>query len=258
MTESLDAPVSFWQAPSLSSIPWLAHGITHRTGGVSAEPYDSLNLGLHVSDDRVSVCANRERVATALGFTAADMVTAEQVHGGKVAAVALTDMGTRVAGVDGLVTNVPNVLLALFFADCVPVLFADEERKVVGVAHAGWRGIVAGVLEETLVRMRRVFDCRPETLWAAIGPCIGPCCFEVGEEVADAFPGETVRRPEWPRPHVDLATAAKNRLRSAGIASERIVRADECTSCLPERYFSHRRDNGRTGRMAAFIGIHPD
>jgi YfiH family protein len=249
---------AFWKSPLHSAVPWLAHGVTHRTGGYSDAPYSSLNLGLHVHDDPALVLKNRERAAEALGFTAAQIVTAEQVHGGKVAAVTDADAGTTKPAVDGLVTNTPGLLLALFFADCVPVLFVDPEHRAVGVAHAGWRGMVGGILEETVAAMRKSFGTRPETLLAAIGPCIGRCCFEVGAEVAAEFPNETVIGTEWPRPHVDLVTAAENRLMSAGIPPGSIARADECTSCLPDRYFSYRRDNGRTGRMAALIGIYSD
>jgi polyphenol oxidase len=248
-------PLSFWRSPLLDALPWLSHGVTHRTGGVSDAPYDSLNLGLHVSDDPCRVMENRRRVAAALGFSAERLVTAEQVHGGNAAVVTEADAGSTIPGVDGLVTGTPGLLLALFFADCVPVLFADPERRVIGVAHAGWRGLVGGILEATVSAMRESFSSQPESLVAAIGPCIGPCCFEVGEEVAAHFPTETARIPDWPRPHVDLGEAAANRLKAVGIARERITEMDKCTSCHPERYFSHRRDRGRTGRMAAVIGI---
>lgn len=246
---------AFWKSPLHNAVPWLAHGVTHRVGGFSDTPYSSLNLGIHVQDEPASVQKNRERVVDTLGFRVTRLVTAEQVHGGKVAAVTDEDAGTTIPEVDGMVTDTRGLLLALFFADCVPVLFADVENRAIGVAHAGWRGMVGGVLEETVAAMQQSFGTRPDSLLAAIGPCIGPCCFEVGEEVAAEFAEETIRGPEWPRPHVDLVKAAENRLLSAGILRESIARANECTSCLPDRYFSYRRDQGRTGRIAALIGI---
>jgi YfiH family protein len=155
-----------------------------------------------------------------------------------------------------LVTDTPGLLLALFFADCLPVLLADTERRAVGLAHAGWRGLVAGIVENTVAAMRDSFGTDPATLIAAVGPGIGPCCFEVGEEVAAHFPGATLRSPKKARPSVDLAAAAASRLEAAGVPAGQITLAGECTACGdPARWFSHRRDRGHTGRMGALIGI---
>lgn len=255
--------LDFWTAPALAALPWLAHGVSRRDGGVSAAPFDALNLGLHVSDDPDAVRENRRRLAEAAGFSLDAMVCAEQVHRGAVAVVRAEDAGRgaiefagAVPGVDALVTDAPGVLLTLFYADCVPVVFADPERRAVAVAHAGWRGLVEGVLGNTVAAMRDAFGSEPSSLLAAVGPCIGPCCFEVGPEVAARFPAEAVApREESDKPHVDLPAAAARLLREAGLRAENVAVAGECTSCLPALYFSHRRDKGRTGRMAAFAGI---
>ena len=256
--------VGFWQSPQLAGLEWLAHGVTERAGGVSDGGWASLNLGLHVGDDADAVAENRRRAAAALGFGFDDLVCAEQVHGGNAAVVGEAEAGRgargnadALPGVDALVTDTSGLLLALFFADCVPVLLVDPLRRVVGIAHAGWRGLVAGVLRNTVATMGRTFGSRPADLVAGIGPCIGVCCYEVGQEVSNRFDPADVRTGADTdcSPHVDLAAAAARQLRAAGIPAERIDHAGHCTSCLSDRYFSHRRDRGGSGRIGALIGL---
>lgn len=256
--------IEFWREASLSSVPGIVHGFSARTGGVSAAPWAGLNLGLHVGDDPEAVLANRRAVSAALGFAPERLVCAEQVHGGEVCIVGDADAGrgagdfdSAIPGVDALVTATPGLLLALFFADCVPVFLADVNGGVVAVAHGGWKGLVSGVVENTVAALHERFAVAPSRLRAAIGPCIGPAAFEVGPEVAARFPGETLWLPAAERPHVDLARAVRSRLIAAGVSADSIGVAGECTAALPDRYFSHRRDAGRTGRMGAFIGITP-
>ncbi len=261
-TKPTDA-LRFWKSKRFSELSWLSHGVTERTGGVSLTPFTSLNLGLHVGDAAEIVCRNRERVATAVGLNLTRMVCAEQVHGSQVAVITGNDAGrgattteSAISGVDALVTGESDLLLTLFFADCLPVLLADTERHVVAVAHAGWRGLIGGVLENTLERMAQQFGSRPQSVIAAIGPGVSPCCFEVGAEVAAHFPTSLIHRQGNEKPHVDLPGAARLRLIDAGIPADRIDGADLCTTCYTERFFSHRREQGRTGRMGAFITKH--
>ncbi|MES2460608.1 MAG: peptidoglycan editing factor PgeF [Armatimonadota bacterium] len=252
----------FWQSSGLSRLPWLTHGVTERGGGTSAAPFASLNLGLHVGDAAERVRENRGRVATAAGLTLSRMVCGEQVHGSEAAVVTAGDAGRGAAvfseaipGVDALVTDAPDLLLTLFFADCLPILLADTEHRVVAVAHAGWRGMVGGVIENTLTTMQRQFGTRAEAIVAAVGPGIRSCCFEVGPEVAEQFPLSMVHQSPGGKPHVDLHGAARLRLLDRGIHSYQIESAELCTACHTERFFSHRRENGRTGRMGAFIAL---
>ena len=234
--------------------------MTERGNGVSAAPFASLNLGLHVRDDAAFVSENRRRVAAVLGAGLADLVCAEQVHGARVALVTDADRGCGAENfgdalpcTDALVTAAPGVLLTLFFADCLPVLFCDPTRRVVAVAHAGWRGIVAGVVENTVHAMADM-GCNPADLLAAIGPGIGPCCFRVDPEVAERFPANVVTHtPEGET--VNLAAAVRDRLTATGIRANRTDSCPECTSCRIDRFFSHRREGGRTGRFAGLIGI---
>lgn len=257
--------LDLWTAPNINTHSSIVHGFTHRTGGVSKSPFDTLNLGLHVGDTLEAVCENRMRVARMLGSDLDRMVCAEQVHGGNVALVSSVDAGRgaimlaeAVSGVDALVTADPSLLLALFFADCVPVFFADERRGVVAIAHAGWRGLVANVLENTLTTMQEQFGTLPGEVQTGVGPCIGKEYFEVGAEVAMHFPDSSIP-PDLPtgKPHVDLADAAVRRLATVGVLPENIYVSGECTVAHPERYFSHRRDQGRTGRMGGFIAVRP-
>jgi hypothetical protein len=255
--------VGFWRAPLLGRLPWLVHGVSERGGGVSSGPFASLNLGLHVGDAAESVVENRRRAASALGFNdARRLVCAEQVHGGEVALVSDNDAGrgalslaNAVPNVDALVTRTTGLLLALFFADCVPVFVADPANRTIAVAHAGWRGLVAGVLENTVAVMVQEVGARPGDLIAAVGPCIGACCFAVGPEVAVRFDPADVREGENNKAFVDLAGASVRRLRAAGLRNENLDVANACTACQPDRWFSHRREGGVTGRLGAFIAV---
>jgi YfiH family protein len=250
----------FWKSRLLADLPWLIHGVTERQGGISEAPFTSLNLGLHVGDAAERVCQNRARVATSAGLSPEKMVCAEQVHDNKAALVTATDagrgavrFGDAISGVDALVTNESALLLTLFFADCLPILLADDAHQVVAVAHAGWRGLVGGVIENTLGLMTKQFGSRPESILAAIGPGIGRCCFEVGSEVAAHFPSSVQQEAASGKPHVDLPKAAQLRLEALGIPSNQIDGASICTACHTGRFFSHRREQGKTGRMGAFI-----
>jgi hypothetical protein len=267
--------IAFCTSPLLrphGHIDWdIFHGFTHRTGGTSEGSFRSLNLGLHVGDDQATVRENRARLMREFEGKVDWMVCAEQVHGARVAVVTEKDLGrgatdyaTALPQTDSIVTNMAEIFLTLFFADCLPVFFADKRKtfsplgfyespNAVGIAHAGWRGLNGGVLENTVVTMREAFGTRSENLVAYVGPGIGPCCFEVGPEVAACFPEDA--HAVNGKPHVNLPQAARRRLERAGIPASRIDVSGLCTACHPDRFFSHRRDHGKTGRMAGFIGL---
>lgn len=257
-----ESVVGFWRSPLLSGLSWLIHGVSERGGGVSRKPFSSLNLGLHVGDDADAVMENRRRAAGALGLDAGRLVCAQQVNGSAAALVENSDAGqgarslaTAVPGVDALVTRTPGPPLALFFADCVPVFVTDPVHRTVALAHAGWRGLVGGVLENTVGVLVNECRARAQDLLAAVGPCIGACCFEVGPEVAARFDPADVRADENGKAHVDLAAASVRRLQNAGLPANQIDVANDCTACRPDRWFSHRRGFGKTGRMGAFIAV---
>ena len=263
---SARATVELWTAANLSERPDVRHGFTCRTGGFSDAPFASLNLGLHVGDSPACVVENRRWTASLLGFDLSHIVCAAQVHGAGAAIVTAAEAGRgaikyadALPNVDALVTDTPGLLLTLLFADCVPVFFAGtgaSGQPVVAVAHAGWRGMVAGVLANTVRVLQNGFGVAPGTLQAAVGPHISAAHFEVGEEVAAQFSASVVSRPAISaRPHVHLADAARERLEAVGIPAAQIHVTDDCTVTHADRYYSHRRDQGRTGRMAAMIGI---
>ena len=236
------------------------HGFTTRRGGVSRAPFDTLNLGGRWSDAPDAVAENRRRLRAAARAPAICFAT--QVHG---AGVVRADVGTAPAVVaateaDAVVAGGPGVVAGVAVADCVPVLIADARTGAAAAVHAGWRGAVAGVVTAALVRMAADLGTRPDDVRLAIGPSIGPCCFEVGPEVVAAVEaawpsargaGAIVDRQ--PRPHVDLWRLARLAAESWGVRPEAIDVAAVCTSCQRDRFFSYRRDGGKTGQMAAFI-----
>jgi YfiH family protein len=244
-----------WAAP-----PGVRAAFTLRSGGASVPPWDSLNLGMHVGDDPLAVAANRRRVAQALSLPAEPCWLA-QVHGTGVHEVERVGLvaDARVADVpvvdpplaDAAVTRRRGAVLAIQVADCLPVLLASEDGAVLGAAHAGWRGLVAGVVERTVERMGHP----PARIVAWLGPCIGPQQFEVGEEVREAFlaagdaPGAFRQSPAG-RWLCDLPAIARSRLQRLGV--ERVAGGEWCTVADPVRFFSHRRDR-LTGRMAALL-----
>lgn len=229
---------------------------TTRAGGVGTGPYASLNLGLKAGDDAQVVHENRRRLRLALPD---DPLWLAQVHGTRVLdADAPIDSNEA----DASVTARPGRVLAAMAADCLPVVITDTQSRVLGVAHAGWRGLAGGVLEATLAALReRAPDAQGWRAW--VGPGIGPAAFEVGEEVREAFvasdadaglaffPHDTDPGKWW----ADLFALAQRRLARAGV--EEIVVSGRCTASEPETFFSHRRDGGVTGRQAVFAWLVP-
>jgi YfiH family protein len=212
-----------------------------------------MNLGFTKDDDREIVEQNRKRFFGGVGGTPHG-VTLRQVHGTGVVRVKRGDLPLD-GGLegDGLVTDVPGVLVAVQVADCVPVLVADTRRRAVGAFHAGWRGTAAGMARIGVERMQEEFGSAPEDLVAAIGPSIGVCCYEVGEEVRTAF-GDDSLFQGW---NVDLWEANRRQLVGAGVGAVSVV--GECSACAREggrrKYFSHRAEKGFTGRMMAAIMV---
>ena len=236
---------------SLEEAGFLA-AFTERTGGASPAPFASLNLSLAVDDDPTCVAENRDRVVDALGIPS--FATAEQVHGPTAARVGPTRAGagyrdhrSRIPAADALVTGATGVPIAVLTADCLPVAMASPSAGVLAVVHAGWRGLAAGVLASAARSFAAAQDVR-----AAIGPAIGPCHYEVGDDVAaavDAGSGAgAVTERRGGRLFLDLPRTAAAALGSLGI--RRVDVAEVCTACEPRRLFSHRRDGPRTGRQA--------
>jgi polyphenol oxidase len=240
--------------------PEFHHGFGTRAGGVSSPPYDTFNLGFSWGDQRESVLENRRRLRAWLG--ADHLFLVRQVHGPSVVAVREGDTPEQVAGheADAMVTAVPGFALGAMSADCVPLLFADPRTGACAAAHAGWRGVVAGVATATVQALARAHGSRPANIRVAMGPSIGPCCFEVGPEVVDAFralrsadASVVIERPGR-KPHIDLRRSLTLELQAAGLDPAHIDPGGECTKCDPqERFYSYRRDNTRTGQQLGVI-----
>ena len=224
-----------------------------RDGGVSRAPFDSLNLGRAGGDERAAVDENRSRFGAALGGVP---VWLSQVHGSRVVRLhASAPLETHAA--DAAITTAPAVACTVMVADCLPVLFAAPGAQAVGAAHAGWRGLAAGVLEATVSALCDAAACKPGELQASLGPCIGPRQFEVGADVLEAF-GAGPEFVAWPRPEgvlrwrADLPALARRRLVAAGLTQ--ISGGSWCTVEDASRFFSFRRDRV-TGRMAAAVWL---
>ncbi len=228
--------------------------VTTRSGGVSRPPFDSLNLATHVGDDSLAVAENRTRLRTLLALPS-DPLWLNQVHGVAVADERrATSCSDACATADAAYTDQPGVVLAVLTADCLSVAFVSADGQELAVAHAGWRGLASGVLESTLAKFR----ASHESILAWIGPSIGPQHFEVGAEVRSAF---VASWPDAEAAFVPTAEPGKYLADLPALARQRLVRAgvtqirggDMCTVSLPERFYSYRRDGGRTGRMATLI-----
>ncbi|UWG96116.1 peptidoglycan editing factor PgeF [Dehalobacter sp. DCM] len=249
---------------------WEEQGVTAvfstRIGGLSKPPYASLNLAFHVGDNPGDVLGNRKRFLSGFGYSLEDCVAAEQVHGTQVRFIneaskglGMSTMETALPGCDGMLTC-DNTALMCFFADCVPLYFFEPNSGIIGLAHAGWRGTVHHIAREMLTSIKKAGG-DPDTCLVAIGPCIGPCCYTVGENVVSLLKEEINDRSSLPTVlteygqgtyTLDLAAANRILLTQEGIRPENITTAYLCTSCHSEDFFSYRRE-GITGRMAAFI-----
>lgn len=239
-------------APSLSAIAGLVHGFTDRNGGVSTGGYASLNMASKWGDDLIAVAENRRRVAVAAGFDPTRFRLRRQVHGAEVVHGVADEPSIEADAV--WCTRDDGVVVGVLTADCVPVLLADREGTVAAAIHSGWRSTVANVVGRT-VAVLALHRVRPESLVAAIGPCIEQAAFEVGPEVAAQFEPDLVVEGAR-RPHVDLVGAVTRQLVRAGVPSNAIARVGGCTHAQADRWFSFRRDgaSGPIGQMLAFVG----
>lgn len=247
-----------FEFPSLSH-PQLVQAIFTRQGGVSPDPWRSLNVGGTVGDDRERVLKNRRRSFAALGRPFESVYDSWQVHSATVEVVRAPRGSDPLVQADALVTDNPGVTLFMRFADCVPILLFDPVRAVLGIVHAGWLGTVRQVARATVETMARVYGCRTADILAGIGPSIGPDHYPVGEEVAarvrGAFPqaASALLTTRDGAIHLDLWAANRLQLEQAGVES--IEMAGICTACHLEDWYSHRGENRRTGRFGGLLAL---
>ena len=257
--------VLFYVCPEMREA-WFPHGFSTRVGGVSPAPWDSLNLGGSCGDAPDRVSENFRRFCAAAGADSAVLVKNHQVHGDLVrtagpadACAGPADPGTFEA--DGLATDCPGVCLAVFSADCIPVLLYDPVRRAIAAVHAGWRGTALGIAARGVERMAEAFGARPGDILAAVGPGISTCCFETHADVPDGLrAGMGAGAEPYIHPisgtekyHVDLKGANRAWLLQAGVAPEHIAVCDACTACGREIFWSHRKMGTARGSMAALI-----
>ena len=295
------------ESSALARFSWLVHAFSTRVGGSSQSPCQGLNLGFIASDRRPTVEQNRLRFFAALGVESFSFATLNQVHSSHVFRAiarqphgvdfipaggdAPLGLGNTLPAGDALITDQPGILLAVRTADCLPILLVDPHHRAVAALHAGWRGALGRIAEKAVGAMRGVFGSNPYNLHAALGPGIGPCCYEVGEEVVSAFRGRFVNSEDFFKPapadaqaaalaarypnlflslsapghaprsqpaaHLDLVSVIKHQLVSAGLCTRRIYSPGFCTACRTDLFFSHRKEGPRTGRMMAVVAIRP-
>jgi polyphenol oxidase len=262
--KNTEGRLKLFEFENLSQLSDLKHFVTTRFGGVSLPPYDSLNLGLHTADNQEHVLENRSLLASETGIAADRFLYASQVHSGDVKVI---DNDAVAEGVlshnprtDATITNLPGICLMVMVADCVPLLLFDPVKKVVAVIHAGWRGTVQHITSNTIKVMIDRFGSNPADILAGIGPSIGPCCYEVGEEVKavvhESFgttEGYLVSQPHSEKPYFDLWYANQKQLIELGLKPENIETSQICTKCNHRMFYSSRADKGVTGRFAAGI-----
>jgi YfiH family protein len=239
----------------------LVHGFFGRSGGRSRPPYASLNLSYDNGDDTQIVTRNWCDLKQAFGLHDLTVVTAKQVHGDTILKV--SSAAERWAGVaDGLMTNAPNVLVGVMAADCVPLLFLEPKRRIASAVHAGWRGTAAGIAAKAIARMAEEYGIDITALHVAMGPSIGPCCYQVGAEVAEQIGTnwkEAVGRawkPEGAKGWLDLRAVNEAQLVALGVPRPQIRQLGLCTACNVGDFFSYRKE-GKTGSQLSFIGWLP-
>ena len=244
--------------------------ITTRVGGASEGNFHAMNLSFNVGDDPDIVLQNRATVSQALGIEPEMLTFPEQVHGSKVVVVDKVDRGRGaitdddgVPGADALVTRTPGLPLVVTLADCVATSLYDTRNNAIGLAHAGWKGTLGRIVAKTLSCMQSEFGTKPTDVFAGISPSIGPGHFEVGQEVADAFKkefeaeaNEFVVEDMHGTCYVNLWLANEAQLIGGGVLRENIQIAEIDTAARTELFYSHRRENGKTGRFAAIMMIH--
>ncbi len=261
--------VPFIQFKNLSATGVVRHGFSTRLGGVSKGIFTSMNLNFKRGDDPEDVMENYRRIAKALEVRVEDMVLSDQTHTTNVRVVMEADRGKGIikpqdyTDVDGMITNVPGLVLVTSYADCVPLYFVDPVKRVIGLSHSGWKGTVGHMGARTVEQMHSVFGCEPSDLVAAIGPSICQSCYEVSEDVADAFrqaftpsQAETVLLDKGNGKYqLDLWKVNWYVLTDSGLLPENIAVTDICTACRPDLLWSHRKTHGQRGGLSAFLQL---
>lgn len=256
-----------WFFQNLSKYKEIHHFVSSRIGGFSNPPYHSLNLGFHVGDNPEAILKNREKLAFVLGIPLNNFITAKQTHDRNVKIVTEDLRGsgtlnydTAISATDAMVTSIPSICLMVLQADCVPILFFDLKKKVIGIVHAGWRGTVRMVAKNTVDILKEKFQCSVKDILVGIGPSIGPCCYEVNlktltlaDEAFDSKREYIDNYSSGDKGYFNLWKANKIQLVQMGIPEKNIETAEICTHCNHDIFFSYRYEKKETGRFGAGI-----
>ena len=261
--------VPYIQFKNLSATGIVKHGFSTRKGGVSTGIFSSMNLNFKRGDDPDAVMENYRRMAAALNMRVDDMVLSDQTHTTNVRVITEEDRGKGIlrpqdySDVDGMITNVPGIVLVTSYADCVPLYFVDPVRKAIGLSHSGWKGTVGHIGQKTVWKMHEVYGSEPKDIVAAIGPSICQSCYEVSDDVAEAFRAnftadevaDILLDKGNGKYQLDLWKANWYVLTDAGILPEHLSVTDLCTACHPDLLWSHRKTNGQRGGLSAFLSL---
>lgn len=252
----------------LDDIPWLKNAVSTRLGGVSKDYLASMNLCFNRGDLDENVIRNHEIFANAIGVNPKNIVTGNQTHTTNVKVVTKDDCGKGIyrdrnyTDIDGLITNEKGIVLATYYADCVPLLIVDTKNKAIGLSHSGWRGTVGKIGKVTIEKMGELYGTKPEDIVACIGPSICQKCYEISEEVAvqfkEAFPDnikEILIDKGNGKYQLDLWECNRINFKEAGVLPENIKVTDICTCHNTDVLFSHRGHNGKRGNLGAFLSI---
>ena len=261
--------VPYIQFKNLSATGIVKHGFSTRKGGVSTGIFSSMNLNFKRGDDPDAVLENYRRMAAALNMRVEDMVLSDQTHTTNVRVITEEDRGKGIlkpqdySDVDGMITNVPGIVLVTSYADCVPLYFVDPVRKAIGLSHSGWKGTVGHIGQKTVWKMHEVYGSEPKDIVAAIGPSICQSCYEVSDDVAEAFranftadeAADILLDKGNGKYQLDLWKANWYVRTDAGILTEHLSVTDLCTACHPDLLWSHRKTNGQRGGLSAFLSL---
>lgn len=269
-TERSCGCVRWLAARSFDNSGGVVHGFSTRLGGVSTGIWESMNLGTTRGDDPLRVRENYRLFCSAIGADPSSIVMSNQIHSDVIKVVGSEDVKKDLYDpegyeVDGLITNVPGIVLTIFSADCLPMLFYDPVQKVAAASHAGWRGTALGIAARTIEKMTGIYGSRPQDILAAIGPGISKCCFETHGDVPDAMyeafgedVGPFIEPLVGEKYKVDLKGINALVLKRCGLVPEHIAVCADCTMCLPGKYWSHRATQGVRGSQAAMIQLKPE
>lgn len=267
MALNFEGDVGYLTFKDFKKYNFINHAYLTRLGGVSKNEFKSLNLSFSCGDDQASVMKNYDILCSALNLNKDKIVRTKQVHKNKITVVSEKDILDKnfkervFKGSDGLITNIPGVILTTLHADCMALFMVDPVLKVVGLAHAGWRGTVSKIAKSLLEMFINNYGSNPENIVCALGPAIGKCCFEVDKDTFEEFKKigisdfEKCYISKENKYYIDSIEVNKKILIESGVKSENIFKSDVCTSCNHDLLFSHRASGGKRGNNLAFITI---